>query len=149
MAEIYKNLRYNDLYVEAQKNVVTKDPNGKRYIIYQGMQFKFDSYQDIDVGCGCDGKPKETVRYYYINALATCVEGEYLWPKGVGGFKMLAVTSKDFVETDSLKYPPVVSAYEDETSGKDTDLFTPPWQRSIPREGGPWYTDPWDSIKGS
>jgi hypothetical protein len=148
MPGLQKNLKYNDLYVEAQKNHVTVDPFGKRYIIYQGMQFKFDSYQDIEVGCGCGGVPKELLRNYNINALATCQEGQYLWqtPKGLN--LMLVVSSKYFIETDSLKYPAVVNAYEDETSGKDTDLFTPPWKRSIPRTGGVWYTDPWESQKG-
>lgn len=148
MPGLQKNLLYNDLFVEAQKNYVTVDPRGNRYIIYQGMQFKFDSFEDIEVGCGCDGKPKEVLRHYNIDALATCKEGEYLW--SLNNHKlMIVVTSKHFIETDSLKYPPVKSAYEDETSGKDVDLFTPPWKRSIPREGGLWYTDPWESQKGS
>jgi hypothetical protein len=145
---LFKNLRYNDVFVEAQRTLVTTDPRGKRYIIYQGMQFKFDSYEDVEVGCGCDGKPKENVRYYYIDALATCPEGEYLWTSPKGTRLQVAVTSHNFVETESLKYPPVVDTYENETSGKDTDLFTPPWKRSIPREGGVWYTDPWQSEKG-
>jgi hypothetical protein len=147
MPGLIKNLKYNDVYVEAQKNYVTLDPSGNRYIIYQGMQFKFDSYEDIEVGCGCGGVPKEVIRHFNINALATCNEGEYLW--STTGNLMIVVTSKHFIETDSLKYPPVKSAYEDETSGKDVDLFTPPWKRSIPREGGLWYTDPWESQKGS
>ena len=149
MPGITRNLKYNDVYVEAQKNYVTVDPYGKRYVIYQGMQFKFDSYEDIEVGCGCGGVPKEVLRHFNINALATCKEGEYLWPTPKGNNLMLVVTTKYFIETDSLKYPPVKSAYEDETSGKDVDLFTPPWKRSIPREGGLWYTDPWESQKGS
>lgn len=146
---LYKNLRYNDVFAEAQKTYVTVDPKGNRYIIYQGMQFKFSSYEDIDVGCGCNGKPKETVRYFYIDSLATCPEGEYLWPTSNGGYSQLTVTSKNFIETETLKYPAVTTTYENETSGKDTDLFTPPWKRSVPREGGVWYTDPWQSEKGS
>jgi len=102
MPGLQKNLKYNDLYVEAQKNYVTVDPFGKRYIIYQGMQFKFDSYEDVEVGCGCGGVPKEVLRNYNINAFATCKEGEYLWPTVKGSFLMLVVTSKNFVETDSL-----------------------------------------------
>ena len=149
MAGLVKNLKYNDVFVEAQKNIVTVDPKGKRYIIYQGMQYKFDSYEDILVGCGCDGKPQKLVRYYYINALATCPEGEYLWTGNNGGNMMLTVTSDNFIETESLKYPAVTSAYEDETSGKDTDLFNPPWKRNIPRSGGLWYTDPWETQKTS
>lgn len=148
MPGLIKNLKYNDVYVEAQKNYVTIDPRGNRYIIYQGMQFKFDSYEDIEVGCGCGGVPKELLRHYNINALATCGEEEYLWSLN-GNNLMIVVTSKHFIETDSLKYPPVTRAFEDERSGKDVDLFTPPWKRSIPREGGLWYTDPWESQKGS
>jgi hypothetical protein len=147
MAGLKKNLKYNDLFLEAQKTVVTKDPYGKRYVIYQGMQFRFDSYEDLLVGCGCDGKPKTPLRYFYINALATCVEGTYLWPTRSGSGMQLAVTEENFIETESLKYPPVKGLFVDELSGKDTNLFTEPWKREIPRDGVLWYTDPWLSQR--
>jgi hypothetical protein len=145
---LQKNTRYNDSFVEAQSNVQVTDPKGYPYMIFTGMQFKYCFYEDVEEGCGCGGTAKEWVRYYLINAKAVCEPGEFLWPAGDAG-QTIRVSGKFFVETDTLKYPPVDRHIEDELSGKDTDLFTPPWQRSIPRKGGVWYTDPWQSKKGS
>lgn len=147
MAGLTKNINYNYMFVEAQRNVVTVDPKGKRYIIYQGMQFKFDAYESVEVGCGCDGTAKKIVIYYYINALATCAEGEYLWASPKGTSLQITVTSENFIETESLKTPPIINDIGDEISGKDVDVHTPPWKRSIPREGGLWYTDPWHTNR--
>jgi len=140
---LIQNDKYNTLFVEAQKDYVTKDPFGNSFTIYQGMQFKFSFYGTQVVGC-C-GKMK-VQKNYLINAFAHCPEGEYLWPIS-NTHKVIIVTDEIFVETDTLKYPPVTASYFDETSGKDTDLFTPPWKRAIPREGNVWYIDPWQSQR--
>jgi len=140
---LIQNDKYNTLFVEAQKDFVTKDPFNNSFAIYQGMQFKYSFSQLMTVGC-C-GKMRQ-VTQYLINSFAHCNEGEYLWSKNnLPAF--IIVDSDIFVETDNLKLPPVTASYFDETSGKDTDLFTPPWKRAIPREGNVWYIDPWQSQK--
>jgi hypothetical protein len=140
---LIQNLNYNNFFVEAQRNYVTKDPYGNEFIIYTGMQFKFPYYEDVEEGCSCNGT-KKSVRYYIVNAFATCGKDVFLWDSR-GFVETIKIDGTYFVETDSIKFPPIVQAYEDETSGKDIDRFTPPWMRSIPREGGLWYTDPWQS----
>ncbi len=80
---------------------------------------------------------------YLIDAYASCCEGEYLWPKDVGGHGIW-VPGDLFIETDNIKLPPIINDFGTEFGGTDTDLFTPPWLRKVPREGGLWYEDPWN-----
>ena len=134
---------YLNEYVEAQTNLVTTDPYGNKFTIWQGQQFKYTGSEVVLQGC-CGAQKKVTT--YYINAYAHCCEGEYLWPDGDSG-KTIQVYSDVFQETINLKLPPIITDYADEMSGKNTDMFTPPWQRSVPREGGVWYVDPWDPLK--
>lgn len=140
-----KNDRYETLFVEAQQDLSVTDPFGNRMMIWQGMQFKFSHYGLIEIGCGCNGQSKKTVTQYIINAYATCCEGQYLFNNSPG--LGIIVNSLQFIETENVKYPPIITSMHDELAGTDVDLFTPPWQRKIPREGGVWYTDPWHSEK--
>lgn len=138
------NNKYNTLFVEAQQNFVTQDPYGNKFIIWQGQQFKFKLWDIVPDTCGqCGNKTRYS---YIIDAYAHCCEGEYLWPDGKSG-RGIYVYSDVFVETESLKLPPILSDISDELSGKHTDLFTPPWLRKVPREGGVWFTDPWQSQR--
>jgi len=138
------NTEYNTVFVEAQQNYVTTDPDGHKFIIWQGMQFKFHLWDIVPGQCSSCGSKKRTA--YLIDAFAHCCEGEYLWPSGKTG-KAIYVYSDVFIETQNLKLPPITLDFADEKSGKRTDLFTPPWERAIPREGGVWFTDPWQSQR--
>lgn len=136
------NTKYNIVFVEAQQTHQTVDPYGNPMWIYQGQQFKFRFWDLVETPlCGTCGTNKP--RYaYYIDAYAHCPEGEFLWPVGNTG-KTIAVLSDFFIETENLKFPPIVNHAQDELSGSQTQQFLPPELRKIPREGGFWYEDPW------
>ena len=138
------NTKYSTVFVEAQQTYVTQDPDGNKFTIFQGQQFKFKMWDIVPASCGQCGNKKRNS--YIIDAYAHCCDGEYLWPVGGSG-RGIYVYSDVFIETDNLKLPPITTSYEDERSGKLTDLFTPPWERKIPREGGLWVTDPWYSRR--
>lgn len=135
--EYIENDMYMDVLLEAQTNSVLEDPNGEKFYIWQGQQFKWPAKEIVVEGCGGCGTSKKKT-YYYIDSYAVCQEDETLW-----GGQSLRVDGNTFIETTSKKYPPVKNDFADESSGKNTDLFTHPYYRSIPREGGLWYTDPW------
>lgn len=144
--EYIPNEEYNDVFLEAQTNYVTEDPYGERFNIWQGMQFRFVGLKETESVCrGCGGKVS-IVRTFIIDSFAVCPEGEYLWPNGETGLT-IEVPGNTFIETRTLKYPPIVNDFPTELSGKDTDLFTHPKDRTIPREGGLWYVDPWLSNR--
>lgn len=137
------NTEYDRIFVEAQTNYVTTDPFGNTFTIWQGQQFKWYGREKVTTGCGSCGTKKELYSYL-IDAYAHCCEGEYLWPAESGKGKGIYVTSDVFIETENLKYPPIINDFITEQGGTDVDLFTPPWKRKVPREGGLWYKDPWN-----
>jgi len=136
------NPRYNNTYVECQQTHKTVDPYGNPMWLYQGQQFKYHYFDIVEAPlCNTCGTSKK--RYvYFIDAYAHCKEGEYIWPENNTG-KTIAVFSDYFIETDSLKYPPIINHIQDELSGAHTEQFLPPEARSVPRKGGLWVEDPW------
>jgi hypothetical protein len=140
------NKNYDYLYLEAQRNLVVTDPYGEIFNIWQGMQFRWIGVEENKTTCGSCGGKTTIERIYTINAWAICKEGEYIWPAG-SSYKTVNVEGKYFIETDTLKYPPIINDFARESSGTDTDLFTHPKNRSVPREGGLWYDDPWHTKR--
>jgi hypothetical protein len=136
------NEDYNYLYLEAQKNLVVEDPYGEPFNIWSGMQFRWIGVDENISECGTCGGKVTIEKVYTINAWAVCKEGEYLWPDG-NSYKTIQVDGKFFIETDNLKYPPIINDFGTEISGVDVDRFTHPSYRTVPREGGLWYDDPW------
>ena len=142
------NEQYNDYYAEAQQNYVTQDPYGNKFIIWQGQQFKFIGTEKESSSCRtCGGKPK-VVTYFLINAYAVCPEGEFIWPDGSTGLT-IRVPDTVFIETDNLKYPPIVNDIATELGGTDAEVFKHPVNRAIPRKEGSWYVDPWYTNRTS
>ena len=137
------NRQYHDVFAELQKTYVTLDPFGEKITFWQGQQFKFLGTETIG---GCTSCGTTLLKVYVVDAYAHCEPDDFIWQQNNTGLS-IQLPEELIVETRNLKLPPIKNDYVDETSGKDTDLFTPPHLRKIPREGGLWYDDPWHSNR--
>lgn len=134
------NQNYDQVFIEAQVRFLAQTPDGKDFWIEQGQQFKWAIKLDDPSSCYSCGTRNVQ---YLVDAYAHCDRGT-LFEEGKGVY----LPGQYFIETESLRHPPVSETMEYKVYRRYVRHEVPPHERTQ-NENQAWLSGNYNSLPRS